>query len=366
MAIKPRRNNRVNHPRGNDGIHGPSSETSMESTTPIQHLCKKEHKISQSPVSLYSEDQIDVEELRLVVTRMKQKGSCVYHVNCKERIDIANDELKSLWRQMLVNWMFYVADCCGLQQHSVAVASYFLDVAMLRDLCQTREEHQLAAATSLQMALKTFDVAVIKLDKLVKLGRGLFTEDDVVTMEMKIINSLNWNLHPPTVYCFLRQYGRLIPPSVNGITRKVLDNVTSIIAEEMIVDERYVKHCPSILSLASTLVALDFVPDGGLSKRLRRTFESRLFFATRTKKDSTVLSKVIKKIYKSLKRRDKLQDIVDMTSTKSKGARMYRTALQNMEKNNNKNNVSEQHSPRDVKAKIRQHSPRDVRTKLSA
>ena len=297
---------------------------------------------------------------------MKEKGSMVYHINCKERIDIANDELKSLWRQMLVNWMFYVADCCDLQQHSVAVAAYFLDVAMLRDLCLTSEEHQLAAATSLQMALKTFDVAVIKLDKLVKLGRGLFTEDDVSMMEMKIITSLNWHLHPPTIYCFLLQYERLIPPSVNGATLKVWDSVTNVISEEMIVDERYLKYCPSILSLASALVALDFVPDGYLSKRLRRTFESRLFAVTRTKKDSLVLSKLIKKIYKSLKLRDKLQDIIDVTSTTSKGARMHRTALQNVEKNTDKkNNDNEQRSPRDVKTKIRQQSPRDVAAKLN-
>jgi len=355
----------MNHHFSNDTSHVPSSEMSMESTSAIQHLCK-EHCISDSPTPSHSKETLDMNEIKNVISRMKKKGTMVYHINCKERVNISSDELASLWRQMLVNWMFYVADCCDLQQHSVAAAAYFLDVAILRELCQTREEHQLAAATALQMALKLFDVAVIKLDKLVKLGRGLFTEDDISVMEMKIITALNWNLHPPTVYCFIRQYERLIPSSITGTTRKALENITSVIIEELILDERYIKHCPSVLGLATILVALDFLPDGYFPTRLRQSFELRLHDVSRKKKDSSILSKVIKKIYKSLKGREKLQDIIDMTSPESKGARMYRTALLNVEKSTKKKNkVREQRSPRDVKTKLRQYSPRDVKAKLS-
>lgn len=285
---------------------------------------------------------------------MKEKGSTVYHINCKERVDIASDELVSLWRQMLVNWMFYVVDCCNLQRHSVAAAAYFLDVAILRDLCSTREEHQLAAATALQMALKTFDTAVIKLDKLVKLGRGLFTEEDVSIMEMKIINSLNWNLHPPTIYCFLRQYERLIPPAVANSTHEILDKVTNIIAEEMTLDEDYIKYCPSIQSLSIMLIALDFVSDECLPNRLRCSFESRLSAVANIGEDSTVLHKLIKKTYKTLMQRDKIQPITDITE---KATRMSQRIVRNIDKKTKKSRsgvkiADEQHSPRDVKSNL--------------
>lgn len=299
-----------------------------------------------------------MEEMEMIVLRMKEKGSNVYHVSCKERVEIASDELVSLWRKMLVNWMFYVVDCCELEQHSVAAAAYFLDVAILRDLCETREEHQLAAATALQMALKTFDTAVIKLDKLVQLGRGFFTEDDVTVMEQKIITSLNWNLHPPTTYCFLRQYERLIPSAIGDPTRKILDNVTMIIAKEMILDEYYIKYCPSIQGLSAMMVALDFVPDDCLPSCLRRSFVSSLFTVTKVNQDSTVLFKLTKKIYKTLMGKDKLQPIIDITSTKTNGARISQMVPRNGAKQSQKTrprskSTQQQHSPRDVKAKLK-------------
>jgi len=335
-----------------------------------------------------------IEEIEEMTSVMKNKASSVYHVSCKERFDIANDDLVSLWRQMLVNWMIFVVDCCELQRHSVAAAAYFLDVAMLRDLCQTREEHQLAAATALQMSLKTFDIGVIKLDKLVQLGRGHFSEDDVSEMEMKIITSLNWNLHPPTIYCFFRQYERLAPTEMSDEGRETLDQVFNIIAVEMTMDELYIKFCPSIQGIATMLVSLDFIPDDCLPYRQRRAFESRLTAMIKTEKESATFSKVIKKIYRTLNQKDKIQTIIDITSTNTKGARMYQKALRKVEKKAKKTrpgsksthgsksskgskstrsksthgsksrkgsksthaqskSTHEQHSPRDVKAKIR-------------
>jgi hypothetical protein len=359
MAIKPRINNHANRPRVTDSLFRPPNDTTQtdQDVRDVRSLCKKKRKTRQHPIASYSGDTIDMEEIEAIIFRMKEKGSNVYHTSCKERFDIASNELVSLWRQMLVKWMFYVVDCCDLQRHAVAAAAYFLDVAMLRDLCRTREEHQLAAATALQMALKTFDTAVIKLDKLVELGRGLFTKEDVSIMEMKIITSLNWNLHPPTIYCFLRQYERLAPSKVTDLARKVLDKVTKIIAEEMVLDERYIKYCPSVQGLSVLLVALDFVPDDCLPSCLRRTFESRLYAMAKADEDSTMFSKVNKKIYKTLKRRDKFQVIIDVTSSKTKGARVYQRALRNVKKNTKKTrpgskNTCEHHSPRDVKAKV--------------
>lgn len=304
-------------------------------------------------------DGIDVEEIGQIVYRMKEKESNVYHCNCKERRDIANDELISLWRQMLVNWMNYVVDCCDLQRHSVAAAAYFLDVAMLRNLCKTREEHQLAAATSLQMALKTFDTAVIRLDKLVKLGRGLFTEDDVAIMEMKIIKSLDWNLHPPTPYCYLRQFERLVPAETRNSTKAVIDSVTKLIAEELILDERYLRYYPSTQGYSIFLVALDFIPDDNFPEHLRRTFVLRLATAMKLDSDSPLVSKVTNKIYRTLKRADKVEKIIDMSLaiTKSTNTAHYDEVLSNVERNSKKSRdgvklAEDHHSPRDVKQKL--------------
>ena len=310
---------------------------------------------NQDPIE-DSRDGVDMEDMEQIVFRMREKESTIYHNNCKERGDIANDELVTLWRRMLVDWMYYVVDCCDLQRHSVGVAAYFLDVAMLRDLCRSREEHQLAAATSLQMALKTFDTAVIKLDKLVKLGRGLFTENDVTVMEMKIITSLNWHLHPPTAYCFLRQYERLIPTGITDSTKKMIDNVTNLIAEEFILDKRYIRFPPSIQGYSAMLVAIDLIPDDAFPDNLRNSFAMRMSTVAKLDSNSVLISKVTNKIYRTLTRSDKLQKLMDIRMSKTKNINICDRVLNNIEKHPKKTrdgtNGVQHHSPRDVKQRV--------------
>lgn len=198
------------------------------------------------------------EEVRLILASMRQQESSPVYLR-----HVVKDDLVVIWRRMLVEWMYYVVDYCHLQRQSVAAATFFLDHCMSRGLCVTREQHQLAAATCLQLALKTFDTAVIKLEKLVKLGRGQFTQEDVAQMELSILDSLQWHIHPPSIYCFLRQYERLMPHDNDGgganISSRGLDEVTKLLSELMVMDENYVRFSSSILAYAAMLVAMEIL-----------------------------------------------------------------------------------------------------------
>jgi hypothetical protein len=134
--------------------------------------------------------------------------------------------LDATWRQRIIEWMYGVVDHCSLRRDSVATASVYLDICVQRGLVQTREEYQLAAMTALQIAIKLCDSTVVKLQSMVALGRGLFTAQDVIDMERKMLSTLNWNCHPPTPVCFLRQFLRLLPPSVPPFTRYMIAEVT--------------------------------------------------------------------------------------------------------------------------------------------
>ena len=127
------------------------------------------------------------DEIRDILVVMKRLESTVYtrHRFHSSDDDDDVDELVALWRKMLIGWMYYVVDYCKLQRQSVAAAAFFYDVAIGNNLVDSREEHQLAAATALQLSLKTFDTAVITSEKLVQLGRGLFTKADIVDMEFR-------------------------------------------------------------------------------------------------------------------------------------------------------------------------------------
>lgn len=317
-----------------------------------EHNQQRRHYFNASTATATIDYDVDEEGIEQIVLRMRQKETTLYHNNCKERRDIAHNELVALWRRMLVEWMYCVVECCHLQQHSVAVAVYFLDVAILRGMCKSREEHQLAAATALQMSLKTFDTAVIKLDKLVKLGRGQFTENEVTDMEMKIITCLNWHLHPPTIYCFLRQYELLIPTEITDSTRKLIDDVTRLIAEESILDERFIRFPPSYQGYSAILVALDLIPDENFPDHLKNHFTTHMLTVAKIDSNSTPILKLKKRFHKTLKRSNKLQEIAANTNNTN-----VRNRILNDVKNCSKNSRdgikgTQHHSPRDVKGQI--------------
>lgn len=214
-------------------------------------------------------DEIN-EEVHDILEKMKIQESTMY---AQAPIE---DDLVALWRKMLIEWMYYVVDYCRLQRTAVAAASFFFDVAVRKELVHGAEEHQLAAATALQLALKTHDSSVIKLDKLVKLGRGQFTEKDVVEMERKILESLQWHLHPPSAYCFLRQYERLLPNSIGQTTRQMINNVTSLACEVTLTDHKYLCYQPSEVSYAALLMALEMIPHEDLPIVQRQCFLLRM------------------------------------------------------------------------------------------
>eukprot|EP00980_Cylindrotheca_fusiformis_P020740 scaffold7745_cov103-Cylindrotheca_fusiformis.AAC.1 len=231
------------------------------------------------------------DEVHDVVERMRIQEGSTYAQS------IIEDELVGLWRKMLVDWMYYVIDYCHLQRQAVAAAAFFYDVAVQKKLVKTPEEHQLAAATALQLALKTHDSSVIKLGKLVKLGRGLFTEDDVVKMEREVIKSMNWKLHPPSTYCFLRQYERLLPTTISETTRSMINTVTSLACEVTLTDYRYLSYKPSAIAYASMILALEMIPHDDLPIVQRHCF--LLQMSTIAELDSK--SKSVREAFKAIK-----------------------------------------------------------------
>lgn len=252
------------------------------------------------------------EDVHDILEKMRQQESTTY---AQKQID---NELVALWRRMLIDWMFFVVDYCSLQRHSVAAAAFFLDVAVSRKLCSTPEEHQLAAATALQLALKTHDSAIIKLERLVKLGRGVFTEEDVVKMETKILMECAWHLHPPSVYCFLRQYEQLLPVNVSKSTRSVFSQVNDLVSELTILDDKYLCYSPSEIAYASMLMAMEMVDYEDLTVVHRQCFLFRMSTVAKMSNNSLSIRRIFEDLKNSLDESPKLQKIIDSIAKQKK------------------------------------------------
>lgn len=318
----------------------------------------------QQPIDIEATPSVmaDLEEIEQILIHMREKESTIYARN-----EFGNDSV-AMWRRMLVEWMYFVVDHCDLQRQSVAGAAFFLDVAMARGLCVTSVDHQLAAATSLQLALKTFDKSVIKVEKLVKLGRGVFTEDDVARMEMKIVLSMNWYLHPISVYCFLTQYERLLPDGISATTKEMIGEVNQLVAELSVSDELYINCPPSIIAYAAMLIAMEMIEsEEALPNQLQECFIIRMSTVGHLEYHSPVVLELFDSLSEKLEHSKKLHAMMQSIDAKTKKFidRCTPYHVESLDKNGCTGKGIDVAGKREVAVGMH-HSPRDVKLRLGS
>jgi hypothetical protein len=172
--------------------------------------------------------------------------------------------------------MFGVIDHCSLKRESVAVAAFFLDLSAAKGLVLTRRDFQLVAMTSLMLSIKLYDSTLVKLDSMVKLGRGLFSEEDVVNMELSMLKAMNWQCHPPTPVCFMRQFLRLLPRDTAPVARYMIVEVTRFISEISTCLQKFLTVVPSTMAYASILIAMERIDISVLSISERKEFQENV------------------------------------------------------------------------------------------
>lgn len=262
---------------------------------------------------------------------------CLTIADEKETIDAS-------WRQRIIEWMYGVVDHCNLRRESVAVATHFLDLATARGLVRCRVDFQLVAMTSLMLSIKLNDSTMVKLDSMVKLGRGLFTESDVIAMESQMLSVFNWHVHPPTPVCFMRQLLCFLPPDASPIGRYVIIEVTRFISEISACLYKFIKYSPSSMAMAAIMIAMERVDELVLPMWQRHQFISNIKTFTCLDAMSLEVSEAVRELRISLDNNVNLEDLM-----RTIDAQCHRNApsVQHREKDTDMD-VSQPHSPRDV------------------
>lgn len=293
----------------------------------------------------------DVLEARLVDVQDVLEHMHVQESQTYRRVDylsqnpsLALKVVDGSWRQRIIEWMYGVIDHCSLRRDSVAVATYYLDLCVAKGMIESRQNFQLAAMTALQLAIKLYDSTMVKLDSLVKLGRGQFKEADVVMMEQKMLKALKWQVHPPTPVCFLRQYLRMLPQSVSPMTRYMLAEVTRFISEISICLYRFVKYAPSSIAFAGLVIAMERVDETLLPLPQRDEFFAIMKRSTKIDRSSSEVLEITQQLKRSLEKNVSLQELmktIDAQCLESCGKTDVETYF-------GKDQIGGSHSPRDV------------------
>jgi len=161
-------------------------------------------------------------------------------------------------RAKICHWTYSVIDHFNLSRSTVAISIDLFDrfLATRGNRCDTNLA-LLTSLTTLYIAIKVNEQKKIKLCTLARLSRQQFSPQDIEKMEMEILKTLSWLIHPPTALDFISHLIMLLPSAVSGPTRHDVFDMSRYITELSVCDPYFTEHHKSNIALATILNVLE-------------------------------------------------------------------------------------------------------------
>lgn len=183
-------------------------------------------------------------------------------------------------REKICNWTYSIIDHFNLSRDTVAISLNIFDrfLATRNNECDVNFA-LLTSLTTLYIAIKVHEKKKIRLSTLTQLNRGEFGPRDFERMEMEILMSLSWLVHPPTVLEFACNLLKLLPKSVNSKVRNYIFKLVQYAAELAVCDPFFIDYPPSTVAFAAILNVMEYEVSQDLFPALERDrFLSELYY----------------------------------------------------------------------------------------
>mmetsp|Transcript_9634 Transcript_9634/g.13468 ORF Transcript_9634/g.13468 Transcript_9634/m.13468 type:complete len:410 (-) Transcript_9634:406-1635(-) len=143
----------------------------------------------------------------------------------QSRNDPEQNAVDEQCRVKMCEWCYQVVDFCKFRRETVGIAMSYLDRYLfsgietdpqpLKDITlkafHDRRNFQLAAMTSLYIAIKLFEPLEMDTALLSQLSRGCYSTTEIAEMECNILTGLSWRVHGPTAHSFVQHMVALLP-----------------------------------------------------------------------------------------------------------------------------------------------------------
>jgi len=117
-------------------------------------------------------------------------------------------------RQQIAQWCMTVLDICNYSKEyttiTMSILDRFVSTSNGHDILLDRSQYRLAAITALYLTFKVHCPKVLSPCTITQLSRGLYTMTDIEVMELRILEAIQWRIHPPTLIDFVRVYFDII------------------------------------------------------------------------------------------------------------------------------------------------------------
>ena len=168
------------------------------------------------------------------------------------RSNINNDALNEFYRSFMCKWSYQLIDYLQVDREVVAVAFSYVDRLLETHYYCAKKVFRLAIVTSIYLANNLLTSTDLPLEKVTNLCRNEFTTKMIVQMKMIILQTFNYNLHPPTSKSFIEHLCAFLPSEdVSMSTKQHIIQQSYFLVELSIYDYYFVDQNPSIIAFAA-------------------------------------------------------------------------------------------------------------------
>jgi len=156
-------------------------------------------------------------------------------------------------RMKFVEKYYTIIDHYGIERNVVSTAIFYFDRYTSHLLEQ--ELFLKASMTCIYLATKLHGNKIISASKMASMSSGYVTENDILTMELEILNNLEWHLHPPIPAMFYNIVSPIIDKSPIEISKK--QGLKCLVQYLIELSAYFPLENPSSTLYAAMLVAMD-------------------------------------------------------------------------------------------------------------
>jgi len=142
----------------------------------------------------------------------------------------------------------------------VSISLSYFDRYLSRRASIDEALYQLVAMTSLYVAVKLHSTRKISVSSMSALSKGHFRIDQIETMEVLLIRTLQWRLNPPTPTILLNIASPIIHALVKDVYESYeIEELSRYLLELSVCDGFFIDKKQSSIAYASILVAMDYL-----------------------------------------------------------------------------------------------------------
>lgn len=163
-------------------------------------------------------------------------------------------------------WFYQIIDFCKFNRETAEIAMSYLDRYYLyaglssKLVSFDREHFQLVCMTCLYTAVKVHEHDAMDLKLVSLLSRGLYTVQQIETMERTILSMIQWKMNPPTSFMFVRDFMNLMPDvAVDDATRTKIDELVKLQVEYAVPNYMFLETNASTIAFCSFMNAVEIL-----------------------------------------------------------------------------------------------------------